>query len=310
MASPRSLLFGCALVGSSLGLFPVAPAAAVSPGANGLIAYVVGSEVRTVGSDGIGHGTVTTLGAGRKITDIAWSPDGQYLAIADRLVIGARARPRVLVVGATGAGKQVILRPGRFPNSVEVVRHLAWSPDGRRLAICADLRSSFLAAVDGHRFGAIESRHPDCVTDWSPNGRQLVGFALTGKPNQRTDVVVMRPDGEGRHVIVAGGKNLDPAWSPDGFRIVFCRTTLPGHHPLNVYTVASIGVSLHRLTNTPVRDERNATWSPDGSRILYQRHGVRALWTLAPEGGNQQRVLPAAGPTEPGPRLPAWQPVP
>jgi Tol biopolymer transport system component len=309
MASPRSLLLGCALAGSSLAMIPLVPAAAVSPGTNGLIAYVAGSEVRTVGPDGLGDATVTTLRAGRKITDIAWSPDGRRLAIADRLIVGARARPRVLVVDATGAGKQVILRPGRFPDSVEVVRHLAWSPDGRRLAICADLRSSFIAAADGHLFRAIDSHHPDCVTDWSPDGRQLVGFVLTGKPDRRTDVVVMRPDGEGRHVIVAGGKNLDPAWSPEEDLIVFCRTTLRDDHPLNIFTVAAIGLRLHRITNTPGRDERSATWSPDGSRIVYLRNGVRALWTLAPEGGNQKRVLPGPGSTEPRPRLPAWQPV-
>jgi Tol biopolymer transport system component len=308
MATSRSFVRFLA-IGSLLALLPAARAAAVSPGANGVIAYVAGSEVRTVAPDGTGIFTVTALKPGRRITDLAWSPDGQRIAIADRSVAAGGAAPRVLVVNAIGTDQHVAVPAGRFPMRVGVVSAIAWSPDGKRLAICADGAVTFVAAVDGDRMRQLDSGHPDCATDWSPDGRQLVGYALLGGVNGRSDVIVMRPDGDGRHVIVSGGSNLDPSWSPDGDQIVFSRTFRPLGYPADLFTVASIGLSLHRLTNTPARDERSASWSPDGTRIVYLRTSELSMWTIDPAGGEQDRVLPPPSGDEPRPDVPAWQPL-
>ena len=63
--------------------------------------------------------------------DVAWSPDGRWLAFSDYSGGRGTYRPdkwSVYVVGADGSGRRLL---------VENALYVTWSPDGRRMAFIA-----------------------------------------------------------------------------------------------------------------------------------------------------------------------------
>src|SRR4051812_13431582 len=82
-------------------------------------------------------------------------------------------------------------------------------------------------------------------------------------------IVSSRADGSAAHVLVAGRHLSEPAWSPDGSRLVFAES-------------APDGMSSHlRLLGgelTPLRAnviESSPAWSPDGAQLAFARITVR-----------------------------------
>ena len=72
---------------------------------------------------------------------------------------------------------------------------------------------------------------------------------------RRTDLADRGPD----------GRDADPAWSPDGKRIAFRRSTV--NSGFDVYLMNADGSKPERLVGGPATEEKPA-WSPDGSRVL------------------------------------------
>lgn len=177
----------------------------------------------------------------------------------------------------------------------------------------------------------------------SPDGRRFVFSA--GKP-----LTSERPP-DRRFVLAVAGMNVaashgvaddplpaltdadrDPAWSPDGERIVFSGE-VDGNRDL--YVVGTDGSNLRRLTFHPKADfeptwstrgeiayvrrsvlyrirpdgsgprslgrrGRRPDWSPSGSRLVFNRRG--RIYTVGRTGGRQRRL------TRRGGLYPAWSP--
>ncbi len=117
-------------------------------------------------------------------------------------------------------------------------------------------------------------------------------------------IATAMPDGSGRVTVSAGpGKDLDPAFSPDGTRIAFASTRTGGG---DIYVMNADGTGVVRLTTDPGEDAQPA-WSPDGSEIAFTRCGSTSchIWAMTSAGANQHRITTPAGALETDP---AWSP--
>jgi len=158
--------------------------------------------------------------------DTAWSPSGSLLAFdADRG--NRKGFSAIYVMHANGRKLRKVTRP-RHPLSDYKPR---FSPDGTHLLFnrtrgTAETAPSALFSVrlDGsglHRLTPFSPRVDD--TDWSPDGKRIVLEAYPHGPYG--DIYVINANGGAPVNLtqnpVGKAGSADPAWSPDGTKILF-----------------------------------------------------------------------------------------
>ena len=80
---------------------------------------------------------------------------------------------------------------------------------------------------------------------------------------------------------------VEPAWSADGGQIAFAsRRDGPSH----IFVMRADGSGTRRLTSTKTDDE-NPTWSPDGSRIAFERGLPGDIYVTNADGTHPRRVV-------------------
>ena len=97
------------------------------------------------------------------------------------------------------------------------------------------------------------------------------------------------------------GKDIDPAWSPDGSKIAWASDQpdaggSEGH--TNIWVMDADGTDMVNLTDGPVTSGfANAgvepTWSPAGNWIAYSYQGD--IWVMPSAGGPETNLMPEAG---------------
>jgi Tol biopolymer transport system component len=116
----------------------------------------------------------------------------------------------------------------------------------------------------------LTAAHEDIWAAWSPNGHEILSVAAghAHRPGPitcfdsigacmatRSQLIAMRPDGSHLHVIPLQTPNLgtnyrviQPTWSPDGSRILFCLWPTEGDE--DIYTANKDGTKVTQLTHT------------------------------------------------------------
>jgi Tol biopolymer transport system component len=112
--------------------------------------------------------------------------------------------------------------------------------------------------------------------------------------SQDRNIWISRADGKGtpKQVTDDDANDTDPAFSPDGKRLVFSRG-LVGTGDLFVVKVD--GTGLRNLSNDPVRIDDEPAWSPQGDRIAYAANPCFTDAGLTPQGGPCVFVMNADG---------------
>ena len=139
-----------------------------------------------------------------------------------------------------------------------------------------------------------------CQPAWSPDGKQLAFVAPCLKPHDVADPVpsdtqiyIAGADGSEPTVLATGGSgDSEPAWSPDGKRIVF--TSVRDGLPL-IYVVNRGGGKATLITQ-PTGDfeaARQPSWSPAGNQIAFakKRLGSYQVWTVTDAGQGEQQIV-------------------
>lgn len=136
------------------------------------------------------------------------------------------------------------------------------------------------------------SRSPrarDMAPAWAPSGGALV---FVTERDGLTDIGFMQPDGSGRHVVEAAGRESGPVFSRDSSLVVF-DSDRNGNREIYVMNADGDGTDSRRLTSHPAEDWGPAWW-PDGSRLIFTSNrdaaGGSDIYRMRADGTNVERL--------------------
>ena len=134
---------------------------------------------------------------------------------------------------------------------------------------------------------------------FSADGR-WVAFA------QSFDIWIAPTDGSSAPVQVtkAGANDQQPAFSPDGKKLLFTRVTVGTG---DIFVVNVDGTGLKNVSKDPDKIDDDGEWSPDGTKIAYSRNecfednqGGPCVYVMNADGSNKVNLTPEEKLTGPG----------
>lgn len=148
----------------------------------------------------------------------------------------------------------------------------ALSPDGKRLAFVYRGDLWMADAVGGRAHSLTDHVESDANPVFSPDGSWI---AFSSRRHGSWDIFVVPSEGGSpQRLTWHSGGDVPTGWSPDGKSLLFAGKRDHGQPAIYSLDVATLET---RLVN---EDYANLYWpsmSPDGSRVLYSRHGFP--WT-------------------------------
>jgi len=241
----------------------------------------------------------------KAIDDLAWSPDGSRIALTRGNNAGD---DKVWVVNADGTST--------FPLEIGgggAKRHPTWSPDSSKIAYAVvknEPEQIYIASSQGG-IGQPLANGVGHEPNWSPNGSHIAFDAFHSGGFGYVDLHIVNPDGSGTPLIVPPSPYTEwtfNAWSPDSGRLAYRATAASG---ATVYRVMNAdGSADHPLASPGEGDVRSASWSPDGSRLVYEGAligdiNARNLYVVNTDGTGGAQPLTSTGKAED----PAWRVV-
>jgi len=189
------------------------------------------------------------------------------------------------------------------------------SPDGRLLARRDD--DIMISDQAGNLVRHLPLPNSVGLSDlgpWSPDGSALLMSGcrpcdFLGKGPDKTNRIhfyVVPADGSPDHellqVVTTTTVYGDMAWSPDGSKITALQ---PGEGVVEL-EASTVNLLPARLTTGP--GDYTPTWSPDGTRIAFNRSAGkgRGIWVIGFDGTGATRLTTA--PADYTDRLPVWSP--
>jgi Tol biopolymer transport system component len=213
----------------------------------------------------------------------SWSPDGTEIAFSTtEASFSYRSDQGIWVINSDGSGEPRFLGGGYLA---------AWSPTGRKIAICectADPDAASIWIVDlesGERqlvFSRPGSGSFGWRLSWSPDGTMLA-FAFRAVTPQEgypyRDIYTLDLKTGDLNQLTHGGDNEYPTWSPDGRLIAYSILAQDFSSTVIMIARADGSCGVVALSVPGVLDD--PAWSPDGRQIAFARDGGIYLMDVA-----------------------------
>jgi Tol biopolymer transport system component len=168
----------------------------------------------------------------------------------------------------------------------------SWSPNYTRLvfskkkkgAAADQLNGLWTIGWDGSSPVRVTTDSTDRAASWGKTNRIAFHSTRDNPLGTANEIYTINPDGTGLVRLTNNpADDRDPAWSPDGTKIVFASNRSPytrgfvGH--MHLWVMNADGTGLTQLT-TGTDNESQPAWSPDGTKIAYHySNGIAAVFT-------------------------------
>jgi Tol biopolymer transport system component len=216
-----------------------------------------------------------------------WSPDGQHIAYVNWLggLDGGSVAVELCVIDRDGANRRLLMHIAEhFGEKTQQIKGIAWSPDGKTLAVTRLASGIFVLPSNGQGETRLVVQAHSTWWDfsspaWSPDGKKIAFFAYmrtaaAGELSQTSEVHVVNADGSADIVVgtsVVQTRRFDEVipirWSADGSKIFFplMVSTPTGTTAIDAYASNADGSGNMQLTGRPAY----TALSPDGTRIAF-----------------------------------------
>jgi len=175
--------------------------------------------------------------------------------------------------GTNASEARLVAPDGSDSRTAQFGASPSWSPDATEILSivgCPFIWAAGPDGSDGHvLFPPGASLGPGgCVDNveqphWSPDGRAIV---FTWWPDVPHPIYIENADGSDLHPVPNTEGGQDASFSPDGRWIIFDKPDQQTGVWSHVYAIRVDGTGRRRLTNW---SGEGASWSPDGTRIIY-----------------------------------------
>jgi Tol biopolymer transport system component len=187
---------------------------------------------------------------------------------------------------------------------------IAWSPDGKRIALAVkagDRDAIMLIDVDSGDMDELSFDLDGIFTvAWSPDGKDI---AFAGSKVPQTDIYLYNL--ESKQLVNLTNdifSDADPAFSPDGSTIFFSSDRGNGIRPdslpenfrisdfdysqRDIYSIDVKTRAIRRITDFPRGDETCPVVSPDGKKLLYisDRNGINNVYVRDLASGSDRPI--------------------
>lgn len=248
------------------------------------------NAIYSVNADGTNLKRLTT--DEDRIFDIApypqWSPDGQQIAFVNwtRGLSGGSVPTELYVMDRDGSNRRLLISIGEnFGQKTRGVSGVAWSPDGKTLAVTRAVAGLFVIPLDKPSEPRLvlqgKSSQDFSSPVWSPDGKRIAFYSYgqtveAGEFAQTSEVHVVAADSSaemtlGKSVVQSRYSQLGVPirWSADGTRVFFplMVSSPSGGFAIRGYVANADGSGEKQWTErAPVEIP-----SPDGNRIAFAK---------------------------------------
>ena len=241
-----------------------------------------------------------------------WSPDGREILFIMITPTPEDSRTDLCVMDTEGHQIRHILQR----DSPTRISDPSWAPDSNHILYRQYTGNPGIFIIDDNGNNVVnvpqDLYKSGFLPAWSPKRDQIgyIKIVTTSHPPPNPLQIYMMNLAKA-HVapLTSGGdeERIPLAWHPDGQRILFVMLTpVEGTQWSDIFVMDNNGENIINLTQTP-EIEANASWSPDGKQIVFDREVGKdnsAIFVMEADGQNPQRLT-----FEPGINLaPSWSP--